>query len=157
MERYIDMAYLREGEEPQRWAFCTLGETRVTDGSDEAPQLAPLADGSFYPASQFRLHARTPLPFPQYLQVSRNYFNLGWVGDRRLKNAVMVLEWVPSTKQLSPLPTGAAEMSEAQQARLHAALRPPTTYYSLLSTHYFLLATFYPLLSTHHCDLRLSL
>ena len=168
MERYVDMSYLRDGEEPARWAFCTLAETRQAPGSAAPGQLAPLADGAFYPASSFRLHARAPLPFPSYLAMSRNHFNLDWNGERRLKNAVMVrapshsdrvrsksighaiaiayrsctvcecdfaltlwpahdcaqvLEWVPSVKGLRPLPTAAATMTEAQQARLHSALR----------------------------------
>ena len=118
------MAYLRDGEEPHRWAFCTLGETRVPEGESGAPpQLAPLSEGTFYPASSFRLHARTPLPFPAYLQMSRNHFNLEWAGERRLKNAVMVLEWVPSLEKLAALPTAAAAMNVAQQERVDSALR----------------------------------
>ena len=35
----------------------------------------------------------------------------------------MVMEWVPSMTQLAPLPTRADGMNEAQQARLHSALR----------------------------------
>ena len=74
MERYVDMAYQRDGEEPMRWAFCSLGETRRdTDGATRA---APFADGAFYPAASFRLHARSALPFPEYLSVSRNHFDL---------------------------------------------------------------------------------
>ena len=122
MERYVDMAYLRDGEEPTRWAFCTLGESRVPEG-EEVSQLAPLVDGTFYPASSFRLHSRTPLPFPGYLQMSRNHFSLDWAGERRLKNAVMVLEWVPSVPKLAALPTSATSMSAAQQERIDSALR----------------------------------
>ena len=121
------MAYLRDGEEPQRWAFCTLGQMHQPDPEEaatgSAPQLAPLAEGTFYPACDFRLHARTPLPLPRYLQCSRNYFNLEWTGERRLKNAVMVLEWVPSVEKLASLPTGNAAMSAAQRARLASALK----------------------------------
>ena len=109
MERYVDMAYQRDGEEPKRWAFCSLAEkTDATAAGLRARSPLPgeratchgrcprrLPEGSFYPASEFRLHSRRPLPFPPYLAVSRNHFNLEWVGERRLKNAVMVLEWVP--------------------------------------------------------------
>ena len=35
----------------------------------------------------------------------------------------MVLEWVPDVAKLSPLPTGAVAMTEAQQSRLASALR----------------------------------
>ena len=123
MERYVDMAYQRDGEEPRRWAFCTLGQLPKTDAADAADAVTvstaaarasrapcwalPLfGDGTFYPASEFRVHSRAPLPFPPSLAISRNRFNLEWMGERRLKNAVMVLEWVPSVAQLrrtSPL------------------------------------------------------
>ena len=87
MERYQDIAYQRDGEEPLRWAFGILGAFKGAKGLP-----APLANGTFYPASQFRLPSRSPLSFPESLCVSRNHFNLDWTGDRRLKNAVMVLE-----------------------------------------------------------------
>ena len=123
MERYVDMAYQRDGEEPRRWAFCTLGQQPNTDTADAADDatdstaaaraskapcwaLPLFGDGTFYPASEFRLHSRAPLPFPPSLAISRNHFNLDWMGERRLKNAVMVLEWVPCVAQLrraSPL------------------------------------------------------
>lgn len=131
MERYVDLAFLRDGEEPTRWAFCTLaqrgGGAASSDGgggngsSDTMP--TPLHNGTFYTASQFRLHSRISLPFPPYLLCSRNYFDLGLRGERRLKNAMMVLEWVPSASQLTPLPTGATPLCEAQQTRLQSALR----------------------------------
>ena len=55
-------------------------------------------------------------------------------GERRLKNAVMVLEWVPQAGQLSPLPTGASEMSAAQQVRLAARGRPRVAWPALPPT-----------------------
>ena len=36
---------------------------------------------------------------------------------------MMVLEWIPDVAKLSPLPTGAVAMTEAQQSRLASALR----------------------------------
>ena len=47
------MSYLRDGEEPTRWAFCSLGQSRRADDapSEEQPRPTPLVDGSFYPAS----------------------------------------------------------------------------------------------------------
>ena len=93
IERYQDLAYVREGEEPTRWPFCQLAEFRGA-----ARQPAPLAEGAFYPASEFCVRGKSPLTFPPYLAVSRNHFNLEWRGERRLKNAVMVLEWCPSSR-----------------------------------------------------------
>ena len=48
------MSYLRDGEEPTRWAFCSLGQSRRADDapSEEQPRPTPLVDGSFYPASE---------------------------------------------------------------------------------------------------------
>ena len=58
------------------------------------------------------------MPFPAYLGVTRNHFNLEWVGERRLKNAVMVLEWVPDTRRLKTLPAAAGALSPAQELSL---------------------------------------
>ena len=127
MERYVDMAYQRDGEEPRRWAFCTLAEAangERLNASTAAPEgLAPFGAGSFYQARDFRLYGRAPLPFPPCLAVSRNHFNLEWVGERRLKNAVMVLEWVPSVSALRRVPPAATKLSEAQSAKLSDALK----------------------------------
>ena len=106
MERYVDMAYQRDGEEPKRWAFCHLAQplpAAATGASadagsiataDAAPSWTPFADGTFYPASEFRLNSRAPLPFSSCLAVSRNHFNLEWLGERQvnkpLVEAVMV-------------------------------------------------------------------
>ena len=75
--RYVDLAYLREGEEPVRWAFCSLGKTSGTGGKP-----TPFAEGTFYSASEFCLNARSPLPFPSYLSISKNSFNREWAGER---------------------------------------------------------------------------
>jgi len=122
MERYVDMAYQRDDEEPRRWAFCTLGEKTDDDVRQQPSSLAPFASGCFYPAAQFRLHGRAPLPFPQSLHVSRNHFNLEWIGERRLKNAVCVLEYIPSVGQLQRVAPPTAELSEEQSLRLRDAL-----------------------------------
>jgi len=112
MERYADLAYQRDGEEPRRWPFHAL----------ESPTELFEA-GAFYPASDFRLYSRSSLPFPQYLHMSRNYFDLNWVGERRLKNVVCALDWVPSARALAPAPPRAAELSTAQATKLRNALR----------------------------------
>lgn len=116
MERYVDVAYQRDNEEPQRWAFCTLGE-RANGGPP-----APFASGIFYPASEFKLHGRAPLPFPPCLSISRNHFSLEWVGERRIKNAVCVLEWVPSIAALERTPPLQPQLTPEQAARVNDAL-----------------------------------
>eukprot|EP00457_Paulinella_chromatophora_P000666 gb/GEZN01000666.1/.p1 GENE.gb/GEZN01000666.1/~~gb/GEZN01000666.1/.p1 ORF type:complete len:1255 (+),score=253.94 gb/GEZN01000666.1/:412-3765(+) len=54
----------------------------------------------FYGLSRFTLPFLEPLKVPQYLYLSRNYFNPNWKGLRRIKNVVMVLEWAPNATQL---------------------------------------------------------
>ena len=55
-----------------------------------------------YAASEFRLHKRRPLHFPPYVALTDNYFDRGWVGERRLKNVVVIAEWVPDSAALKP-------------------------------------------------------
>lgn len=50
-----------------------------------------------YEMRAFRLHKRNPLAFPKHLATSANYFNPKWSGERRLKNVMCVLEYVPDT------------------------------------------------------------
>ena len=49
----------------------------------------------------FCLYKRKPLQLPGYLATSMNYFNPKWTGERRLKNVVCVLEYVPKKEELS--------------------------------------------------------
>ena len=56
MERYVDMAYQRDNEEPTRWAFCRLAETDAATGGP-----AVLSAGTFYRAAQLRPPSRSPL------------------------------------------------------------------------------------------------
>jgi len=130
MERYVDMAYQRDNEEPKRWAFCTLGESkdgkRIHDPDGESrvvtSALAPFSSGAFYPAHEFKLHGRAPLPFSSCLAISRNHFNLEWTGERRLKNAVCVLEWIPAVAQLERVGRVPMPLTDEQNGRLDAAL-----------------------------------
>ena len=109
MERYVDKAYQRDGEEVQSWAFCTL------DGRTNAPQ--------FYSAQKFQLYGRNPLPFTDELNISINHYNPLWEGDRRLKNAFISLEWIPSMAKLASKAVESTEMNEASIARLERALK----------------------------------
>ena len=102
MERYVQMAYKRDDEAPVPWAF---DELRHTNGP-----------ASFYPASKFRLFNQPPLVMPQHgaaqaphqqppredLYFSSNYFNLKWSGQRRLRNIMIIMEWLPSAKLVKP-------------------------------------------------------
>eukprot|EP01087_Luapelamoeba_hula_P004848 TRINITY_DN1482_c0_g1_i1.p1 TRINITY_DN1482_c0_g1~~TRINITY_DN1482_c0_g1_i1.p1 ORF type:complete len:4317 (-),score=602.49 TRINITY_DN1482_c0_g1_i1:51-13001(-) len=106
IEKYVDLAYSRDHEAPIPWPFSTLRNRGAV------PQ--------FYPANQFHLYKRPPLAFEDYLLVSNNYFNKEWSGARRIKNVVMVLEWIPSTSSLKLKP---ARPSDAVNTTQEVALR----------------------------------
>jgi hypothetical protein len=111
IEKYVDLAYSREHEEPTPWPFSSL--SKPTQAS--VPQ--------FYPASAFKLYKRKPLSFPDYCLVSNNYFDCRWSGARRIKNVVMVLDWVPELDALAPICRSLEPVSSEQQARLDLALK----------------------------------
>eukprot|EP00662_Eupelagonemidae_sp_cell21_P021540 gene21540-42210_t len=46
-----------------------------------------------------REDSKRPLAFPDALRVSRNFFNPSWVGDRRVKSPVVMVEWAPCAPQ----------------------------------------------------------
>ena len=54
--------------------------------------------------------------------MSQNHFNLNWVGERRLKNAVMVMDWVPDLTQLRWQPAQQSTLTAGQETRLQNAL-----------------------------------
>mmetsp|Transcript_50841 Transcript_50841/g.94724 ORF Transcript_50841/g.94724 Transcript_50841/m.94724 type:complete len:1715 (-) Transcript_50841:1206-6350(-) len=96
----------REEESVKPWPISGLG-TQLAGGP------CP-----FYPLSDFQLSSSLlaqifssdkpvpPLPFPPFLLLSSNHYSLGWGarGARRLKNVVVVLDWVPDTSKLHVLP-----------------------------------------------------
>ena len=100
MEKYVDVAYTRDGEAPTPWRFEELKQ--------------PNGPQDFFPASQFKLHRRKPLRLAtrtggeQDLHVSSNYFNPHLSGERRLRNVIMMMEWVPArakcTQHSRPFP-----------------------------------------------------
>jgi hypothetical protein len=66
---------------------------------------------AFYPASDFYVYkdssmfgGSTPskLKFPSYMLMSENYFHRVWTlnAHRRLKNVIVLLEWIPSYKEV---------------------------------------------------------
>jgi len=108
IEKYVDLAYSRDQEEPTPWEFSTLRSR------ESVPQ--------FYHAKEFHLYKRPPLPFEDYLLVSDNYFDKRWTGARRIKNVVMVLEWIPSVSRISLMPPRDPKaLSGQQEVELHKA------------------------------------
>ena len=115
VEKFVDREYSRTEESPNAWHISLLKEdprevgTGGKLGTDDHP---------FYPMSSFKLRYQEPLHYPSYLSVSRNYFNPGWMGLRRVKNVVMVVEYTPGhTSVRSPSSTRALSTIEQEASK----------------------------------------
>ena len=108
-EREIE--YSRDDEAQNPWAVSILSRGPGEHGEGEA---------AFYPLSSFRVHADSEtLPFPSSLLLSDNHFRPSWVGlgERRLKNVTVILEWVPRVDE--PGERYLVVVSLAEGATLH--------------------------------------
>eukprot|EP00662_Eupelagonemidae_sp_cell21_P051291 gene51291-67333_t len=88
------MVYSRDGEEPIHWPVAALGSMAMATQGEEGKPAA------LYPMTDFRLYRRRPLLFPDALMATRNFFDLRWGGERRLKNVICCVEWVPDAAEL---------------------------------------------------------
>lgn len=64
----------------------------------KAPSCRVTGEDPFYRFADFRVRPEQPtLAFPQPLLLSDNFFRPRWcgVGDRRLKNVGIIMEWLP--------------------------------------------------------------
>jgi hypothetical protein len=99
-EREREGEYTRDDEQHNPWFAETLLAAPVVSYSADT-EFAKLVTGDmpFYPLHLYRPKPeKDSLPFPEHVLVSSNYFRPRWAGmaaDRRLKNAGLVLEWVP--------------------------------------------------------------
>lgn len=82
---------------------------------------------AFHALSTFGVHVKLAqkvktLPFPPYAFYSHNHYNPGWSLNthRRLKNVIVMLEWVPGAIAALPAPT--PQPDREQQAVLQRAL-----------------------------------
>ena len=80
IEKFMDLAYSRSEEASTPWPFADLRTAN--------PPM-------FYQAKDFQLCRRKPLTFPDFISLSKNYFNPKWSGWRRLKNVVCILDVLP--------------------------------------------------------------
>lgn len=121
IEKYVDLAYSRENDEQIPWNFESLATevfTKEIDGS-----LKPVGHPTqFYAASEFKLVKRNPLNFPHHMLISNNYFDPRWSGARRIKNVVMILDWIPKQENLQEVPMNLHPLTEAQDRNLRTAL-----------------------------------
>jgi hypothetical protein len=89
VEKFVEREYSRQEESQRPWPFYLLARPMET-------ALKNREDFPFYPLKDFKLRHHEPLPFPDMMHLSTNYFNPAWTGLRRLKNVVMVMEYAPS-------------------------------------------------------------
>jgi len=90
--------YTRDDEQANPWQIAQLNKEPSGEIGEEP----------FYPFQDFAVRERQPrLSFPDNLLLSDNWFRPRWIGlgDRRLKNIMVVLEWSPKsfTEQLGKL------------------------------------------------------
>lgn len=88
MEKFVDLAYSRDEESSTPWALSSLSDFK------RAVQ--------FYKLENFHLYKRRAMNFPDYIMLSRNFFNPKWSGFRRLKNVIVAMEWIPNTDDATP-------------------------------------------------------
>ncbi|KNC48811.1 uncharacterized protein AMSG_00592 [Thecamonas trahens ATCC 50062] len=88
-----EIAYSRDDESQNPWLVELLGRSPDEHGAGEV---------AFYPFSAFRVHEdHAPLAFPSNMLLSDNFFRPSWVGlgERRLKNVTVLVEWVPDLER----------------------------------------------------------
>ena len=102
-EEAVARAYSRSNENIVPWELDLLGIPAAVDHPAEIANV-------FYPLSKFAVHTslRTvpqPITFPYFLYVSENFFKTEWSlrTYRRLKNATVVMEWIPDITELTVL------------------------------------------------------
>lgn len=126
-------SYSRDDEKPIPWSLSTIRQC----GADEASTLQPSNGSCFYQVQRFSVHQQRQGAMllkidPRYL-LSDNYFRLLWSGrgERRLKSALLFLEWVPESSSEEPPKKcfGLVSLIEAESLRwlIHQALLDPTS------------------------------
>ena len=82
---FSDIAFARSHEKAPAWPLQALASEAA-------------AAEHFYPASRFGLPGTlgVRLPFPACMHLSDGFFRRDWEGPRRIKNAILLLEWLPS-------------------------------------------------------------
>eukprot|EP01033_Poteriospumella_lacustris_P010457 gene10460-7435_t len=113
IEKFVEREYSRQEETQRPWPFRILSQKLTEEDSPDHP---------FYHLKNFQLKHHEPLPFPDHLFASCNYFNLKWTGLRRVKNVVMVMEYAPSTSstdlRLKRPDEHQLQLTEAQKSAL---------------------------------------
>jgi hypothetical protein len=116
-------AFARDDEAPRPWPAAQLR----LDPAD----VRPAGDAAFYPIARFRCRPqhRALSTLPRSLQMSDNSFRLSWcgVGDRRLKNIVVYLEWYALDRHAT------ATETETANSPAKSAVQRPTQFFAVIT------------------------
>jgi len=96
------------------WPFTSLADAK-------SKIFYPVSEFTCYGADRIRPHT---LNFPAYLLMSPNFHKPGWNQTnvhRRLKNVIVVLEWIPNLSKMAEIKDEVEEATMAAQAAAMAA------------------------------------
>ena len=137
-EVFAKEKYSRDDEQPKCWPLASLGE-----------MPSPKRQG-FYPASEFAVHRsfvekRGGLQWPEEVQLSSDHTHPRWrfSSHRRLKNMILLMEWVPDVNALAiaagsdatAAQKGSAALSDTQKQRLQRVFDMYDTTRDATQTH----------------------
>eukprot|EP00301_Raphidiophrys_heterophryoidea_P026236 c9007_g1_i1.p1 GENE.c9007_g1_i1~~c9007_g1_i1.p1 ORF type:complete len:1470 (+),score=397.75 c9007_g1_i1:657-4412(+) len=114
IQNFLRKKYSRTDESVVPWPISVL---------EASPSSTP-----FYPLSTFsvckKLGVRSkPLSFPSFILLSQNHYRQKWLDSfRRLKNVVVILDWVPNRSLLRES-SEPRELTQAQEAKLATAFK----------------------------------
>ncbi len=100
-DEYVKQAYSRADEEPHPWPITALSES-------DCLKLGNLL--GFSPLSEFGVLTKLierpkKMVFPPYQMFSRNHYSPAWFKTlRRIKNVIVLLDWVPNVSSLDGRP-----------------------------------------------------
>lgn len=120
--------YARDGENPIAWSIASLSAPKKANNKDTRPENMDSWEKHFYPATEFTVKNYTfskpvSLEFPEYMHMSHNYFDKSWSfkTQRRLKNVIVTMDFVPSKAQLREVAAVSKPFSPAQEKNLKKA------------------------------------
>ena len=130
-EEQSQIRFSREDEQQRSWKIFELARFAAAPPNPALSRTGSSASGlaalslsapatvkdshPFYPFSTFSVRGvnERDLDFPQHLMLSSNYFRAEWaaMGQRRLKNVCVVLEWQPQMSKAGTSGQSASAMS----------------------------------------------
>jgi Ca2+-binding EF-hand superfamily protein len=132
-EQHAEQEQEQEQEQQMEIENETFSALKYDKESHLQPwQFASLADAKsklFYPASEFTCYGSSrvrphTMNFPPYLLMSPNFYKQSWNSTnvhRRLKNVIVIMEWVPNLSKMQEIKDDVEEATLAAQAAAMAA------------------------------------